>query len=195
MNPPTAIAAIPPGNLDHEINPHVLDTPQGRLIQLVCTALQFANLRQSNTDPEVFKVDGMSTHNVRHLINNLCAMPGARYLEVGSYKGSTLCAALSNNSVELAVAYENYTEFDQSTVKNDLQANIDRFKGQQMVKLMECDFFATPPLTKTSTSISTTEPIQQRHSIRRLPQLSPCWLSSLCSWSMTFVAKSQWPAR
>jgi len=48
----------------------------------------------------VLNVQGMSGKKYRHFINNVVSsVSDARYLEIGSWKGSTLCAAIFNNNV------------------------------------------------------------------------------------------------
>lgn len=62
-------------------------------------------------------LDGMSSYKGRHMLNNIVRGVAsnivgrrARYLEVGSWKGSTLCAATYSNDVE-AVAIDNFSQF------------------------------------------------------------------------------------
>ncbi len=59
-------------------------------------------------------IEGMSSIKGRHLLNNLCAanprMDSTRYLEVGSWKGSTLCASTFSNPIE-AVAIDDFSQF------------------------------------------------------------------------------------
>ena len=46
-------------------------------------------------------MDGMSGRKYRYLINNLVeGLPDARYLEVGSWAGSTACSAIYGNNVK-----------------------------------------------------------------------------------------------
>ena len=40
---------------------------------------------------------GMSSWKVRHFLNNLCNMPNLKYLEIGTWQGSTLCSAMHEN--------------------------------------------------------------------------------------------------
>ena len=55
---------------------------------------------ESQLTPFVLDVHGMSGKKYRHFINNVVSsISDARYLEVGSWKGSTLCAAIFNNNV------------------------------------------------------------------------------------------------
>jgi predicted O-methyltransferase YrrM len=55
------------------------------------------------------EIPGMSGINYRHFINNLLrALEEPRYLEIGTWKGSTLCAAIGGIEKVHAVAVDNY---------------------------------------------------------------------------------------
>ena len=41
----------------------------------------------------------MSSHKVRHLLNNVCNFDGCNYLEIGTHEGSTFCSAIYNNNL------------------------------------------------------------------------------------------------
>lgn len=81
------------------------------LIDHVRASIAAAERRESNLPDAVLEIDGMSSPKVRHFLNNLCSFPTCRYLEIGSWKGSTLVSALYGNSVEHAVAIDNFSEF------------------------------------------------------------------------------------
>lgn len=61
----------------------------------------------------VLSLGGMSSAKVRHFLNNICQRPGTRYLEVGTYAGSTFVSALYRNqfTVESAVGIDDYSQF------------------------------------------------------------------------------------
>lgn len=63
--------------------------------------------------PESEKIRGFSGYKFRHLMNNLCNMDGANYLEVGVFRGSTLISAVYGNEKTLGEvhAIDNYSEF------------------------------------------------------------------------------------
>ena len=42
--------------------------------------------------PEVLELDGMSDDSVRHFLNNINSATGTRYIEVGSWRGSTFAS-------------------------------------------------------------------------------------------------------
>ncbi len=67
-------------------------------------------------------MDGMSGKKYRNLINNLVgSTPDARYLEVGSWAGSTACSAIWGNQVT-ATCIDNWSEF--GGPKNAFMSNI-----------------------------------------------------------------------
>lgn len=59
----------------------------------------------------VLNIDGMSGRKYRYFINNLMErIDNPRYLEVGSWAGSTLCSAIYGNNLR-AVAVDNWSQF------------------------------------------------------------------------------------
>jgi hypothetical protein len=59
----------------------------------------------------VVAMPGMSGQSYRRMINSLIQqLPDARYMEIGSWAGSTLCSAISSNQVT-ALAIDNWSEF------------------------------------------------------------------------------------
>jgi hypothetical protein len=105
----------------------------------VKSALDAAMLGQSLIAPPALEITGMSGRCYRHFINNLVrATPESRYLEIGTWAGSTLCAAISNNLVH-ATAIDNWSQF--GGPKARFEANLARFKTPQAdVRFIESDF-------------------------------------------------------
>lgn len=109
---------------------------------------------QSKASNETLRLDGMSTPKVRHFINNLCSMERAKYLEVGSFKGSTFCSAIDNNPKAEATAIENFSQFSDSSNpdgksnKDILLQNIDStikrnaYERRAKLQLIVSDFMA-----------------------------------------------------
>lgn len=85
----------------------------------------------------ILELEGMSGKKYRHFINNVIgSISDARYLEIGSWKGSTLCSAIFNNDV-VAYAIDDWstdggpkTEFNRNIENcieksdNDLEINV-----------------------------------------------------------------------
>jgi hypothetical protein len=78
----------------------------------------------SKLNEKAITMRGMSSFNVRNLLNLLLEMPNAKYLEVGVWKGSTFYSALYKNNPYYALAIDNWSEF-KGSVKFFLQTISD----------------------------------------------------------------------
>jgi len=90
------------------------------------------------------KLIGFSGYRFRHMMNNICSLSAANYLEVGTYKGSTLVSAVSGNESSLASIYaiDNFSEFSTETdPKHGLIQNIERFLPNAKINFYEEDCF------------------------------------------------------
>lgn len=68
--------------------------------------------REIVANEHYLKISGMSGKKYRYLINKIASsLEDARYLEIGSWKGSTLCSVLANNLIQ-ATAIDNWSQFD-----------------------------------------------------------------------------------
>jgi len=72
-----------------------------------------------------FGIEGMSTENTRFLINELVRLYAKTYLEVGSFKGSTIISASVFNENVRCISIDNFSEFDGAGTNNSvIQKNI-----------------------------------------------------------------------
>ena len=109
-----------------------------RLIASVRLALEQAVAGTSRLPPEILAMDGLSGRNYRSFINNLIgALPAPRYLEVGTWAGSTLCSAIFGTKME-AVAIDNWSQFGGPFGR--FFTNLAAFKGTTNVSVVERDF-------------------------------------------------------
>ncbi|MGH9498665.1 MAG: class I SAM-dependent methyltransferase [Terriglobales bacterium] len=117
----------------------IAGTTQSPLVGHLQTAFNQAMACAGRIDPAALEIDGMSGKKYRLLINNLIAnIPDARYLEIGTWAGSTLCSAINRNSVR-ATAIDNWSEF--GGPKAQFLQNLERFKTPgAKVAFLECDF-------------------------------------------------------
>ena len=88
--------------------------------------------KQMRTDaPEEEQLMGFSGMSFRHLMNNLGSLPGANYLEVGTFRGSTLVPTVYKNEDNLNEihAIDNFSEFrvEGFSPKEDLEKNLNLF--------------------------------------------------------------------
>lgn len=91
------------------------------LINHIDKSIYDAELLKSGANPMVFNLEGMSGTKTRHFFNNLMSFRidgKLKYLEVGSWRGSTFCAAISNNEIE-ATSIDNFTEYANTSYFND----------------------------------------------------------------------------
>ena len=88
---------------------------------------------------ELLKLHGMSGKKYRIFVNNLVeCVPNARYLEVGSWAGSTLCSAIYGNTVK-ATAIDNWSEFGGPS--NKFFSNLGQFiSSSNSVSVITSDF-------------------------------------------------------
>jgi hypothetical protein len=86
-------------------------------------------------------IEGMSGQKYRTFINNLIgSLPDARYLEVGSWGGSTAASAICSNKVK-AVCIDNWSLF--GGPKSTFLANMERVRSPDVnFRFIESDFRA-----------------------------------------------------
>lgn len=108
------------------------------------SALLLASFKQAmalehKLSPEILAMPGMSGRKYRYLINNLVeGMRDPRYLEIGSWAGSTACSALFGNRVS-AVCIDNWSEF--GGPRDIFLANIETVRTEQTgFRFIESDF-------------------------------------------------------
>ena len=80
----------------------------------------------SNLNHGVYFIEGMSGLAFRCFLHNLCEYPNTRYLEIGCWKGSTLCAAMNENNIFLGI--DNFSQF--GNIRNKFYENFNKFKGK-----------------------------------------------------------------
>lgn len=86
-------------------------TAENALFFSVCGAFEIATAKDFLVSPEIASIVGMSGQRYRRFINSLIHdLHDPRYLEIGSWAGSTLCSAVFSNSVT-ALAIDNWSEF------------------------------------------------------------------------------------
>jgi hypothetical protein len=86
------------------------------------------------------QMPGMSGRRYRVFINELMRrISDPRYLEVGSWGGSTLCSALHANKIK-AVAIDNWSQFDGPAAQ--FFKNLGVFIGKSQVSVLTSDFRA-----------------------------------------------------
>jgi hypothetical protein len=117
--------------------------PADRYARLVKAALIDAMRADIDRSQGIYTIDGMSGARYRYFINALArsfGLPG--YLEIGSWMGSTLCAAIHGNAVR-ALAIDNWSQF--GGPRDAFLANVARFRTPDAtVGFLEGDFRQVP---------------------------------------------------
>jgi len=92
----------------------------------------------SKITDDIINMDGMSGTKTRHFYNNLLNIEDARYLEIGTWKGSSVCSAMFENKATV-VCIDNWSEF--GGPKSEFLENFNRFKGNNNATFIENDCF------------------------------------------------------
>lgn len=139
----SALCAASSVNYQNETPACPLAEYEQYLIQHVQQSIANADRGISQLSKEALSLEGLSSKKVRHLLNNLCAMPGANYLEIGTFKGSTWIAALYNNhlTISSAIAIENWSQF--AGPRDQFIKNCELFLKNAKYQIIEQDCFHT----------------------------------------------------
>lgn len=82
---------------------------------------------KSKISKEVLDLEGMSGIKTRHLYNNICAIQfenrKTNYLEIGTWKGSSLISSLFHNNHLKSVVVDNWSQFGDS--KDSFEKNVN----------------------------------------------------------------------
>lgn len=107
----------------------------------ISTALEGALQYEGKISDELLNLEGMSGKKYRYLINNLIgSIQDPRYLEVGSWAGSTLCSAIFDNECT-ATAIDNWSEFGGPSAK--FFSNLGQFaSAKNKISFINSDFRA-----------------------------------------------------
>lgn len=107
-----------------------------KYIQQIEQSVTAAEQYSSKIDKGVFTIEGFTGQKTLHFYNNLLGMDDVRYLEIGSWRGSSTCAALCGNAAT-AVCIENWSEFE--SPRDECLANVEKYRGDNTVYFIEQD--------------------------------------------------------
>lgn len=106
------------------------------IVEHVRRSLQNAEIGISKINSDIINYIGYSGTKTRHLYNNLCSLPNANYLEIGTWYGSSSISALYGNKIQ-ATFIDNWSEFGGN--KNILTNAIHKFNTGSLVNVLETD--------------------------------------------------------
>jgi hypothetical protein len=113
------------------------------LKQHIETAFEKAEKGESKITDGIINMEGMTGKKTRHFYNNLLNKDDARYLEIGTWKGSSVCSAMCGNKAKV-VCIDNWSEFNWSEFnypKNEFLVNFNTYKGENDATFIEQDCF------------------------------------------------------
>ena len=106
-------------------------------------SLTNAEKGKSKINQEIINLDGMCGIKARHLYNNLINYGNElRYLEIGSWKGSSICSALFDNKNNNVLCIDNWNVVGG---KEDFLKNLEKFKGNNEVSYIDTDYLNNVP--------------------------------------------------
>jgi hypothetical protein len=108
------------------------------LVSHVKNAIERSYNNISKLSQEILFIEGKSGNKTRHLYNNICNIPGAKYLEIGTWKGSSVCSAMCGNKAKV-VCIDNWSEF--GGPKREFITNFNTYKGENEARFIEQDCF------------------------------------------------------
>jgi hypothetical protein len=117
----------------------VIGNKRLKLSKLIESAYKNAIEEKSKLPEWILTLNGMSGKRYRHFINNLVEyISDPRYLEIGSWKGSTLTSAIFGNKVQ-STCIDNWSQF--GNVREEFYQNIEKCTNENtIVYLYEDDF-------------------------------------------------------
>jgi hypothetical protein len=101
-------------------------------------ALDNAEKGISKITDELINMQGYTGTKTRHFYNNLLNTEDARYLEIGTWKGSSVCSAMCGNNATV-VCIDNWSEFNGP--KSEFLVNFNKYKGDNHASFIEQDCY------------------------------------------------------
>lgn len=77
------------------------------LVKHIDESIHWAQLEVSKLTQDVLDIHGITSNKVRCFLNNICNIDGAKYLEIGVFRGATFCSAIYGNNI-FATGIDNF---------------------------------------------------------------------------------------
>jgi hypothetical protein len=101
-------------------------------------SFQNAENNISKITNDIIIMEGMTGIKTRHFYNNLLNTEDARYLEIGTWKGSSVCSAMCGNKAKV-ICIDNWSQF--GGPKSEFLVNFEKFKGENEATFIENDCY------------------------------------------------------
>ena len=111
------------------------------LIDHIKKSIQLADQRKSKISKDIFAIEDFSSDKVRCLLNQICSLPKANYLQIGVFHGATLSSALYGNSDSLqsAIAIDDWAGYGGKS--HIFPENCKKHLAKNKFKFYEENFF------------------------------------------------------
>lgn len=126
----------------------ITGSPQARIETYrshLIDCLDKAETGDSRANQQLLEMEGMTGRKTRLFYNKLGALPGLRYLEIGTWKGSSVCSVMCGNQADRLLCIDNWSQF--GDVKQEFLDNFRKFRGSNLAEFLESDCFEVDPRT------------------------------------------------
>jgi hypothetical protein len=108
----------------------------------ILLSLENADSYKSKITDEIIHMEGATGKKTRHFYNNLLSMDDSRYLEIGTFKGSSVCSAMCGNNA-LVYCIDHWNEsYTGSLYIDEFFSNFEKYKGINEAHFIKNDCFA-----------------------------------------------------
>ncbi len=95
---------------------------------LIKIAIDRAENAERKINDNVLLIGGFTGNKIRKLLNNLGNI-SVNIFEIGSHRGATFCSTICDNEyIKNAICCDNFTEFDDGTVRQELISNTEKYR-------------------------------------------------------------------
>ena len=101
-------------------------------------AFEKAERGESKITQSIINMDGMTGTQTRHFYNNMLNKEDARYLEIGTWKGSSVCSAMCGNKATV-VCIDDWSEL--GSPRKEFLDNFNCYRGENEAQFIEEDCF------------------------------------------------------
>ena len=108
------------------------------LINIIIEAVKKTEENRTSLPEDIFLIHGMSGRKNRIFLNNI-DYKNSNYLEIGTWKGSTLCSYLYEKDLNKSYSIDNYSQFEYA--KEILSSNIAKYCLKNNHTHIESDCF------------------------------------------------------
>tara|TARA_Y100000591_G_scaffold318100_1_gene328594 strand:+ start:268 stop:933 length:666 start_codon:yes stop_codon:yes gene_type:complete len=120
---------------------------KNNFIKHITYSIENAENYKSKLPLEILSMNGMSGKKTRHFYNNMGEMNDCRYLEIGTWTGSSISSFMYKNTMT-CIVNDNFSQFNSNNdVKQKFLNNFNAYKGQNNAQFIESDCWNINPKT------------------------------------------------